>query len=218
MPGRPASTAGGAISATQPCPGNEGCKVDNDCQGLCKNNLCTVPNSTDGKKNNGETDIDCGGPNAPKCTPGKACDSDCSTDACFSGKCVEAKSCKRILGGNTCGTGEVEAAVKNHESCCRQLEVVGYNDPVNVGKKTYLDKYEITAGRLRTFVESVPNIKAWLLANKPAYWNDTWTLYLPEGVDGPEVAPLPNANYPNMSSSSNAGGNMGTNFAFGATM
>jgi len=269
---------GGAISATQPCPGNEGCKVDNDCQGLCKNNLCTVPNSTDGKKNNGESDIDCGGPNAPKCNPGKAClagtdcngnycknnvcttptaadgvkngaetdidcgggryqagpvdytapkcalakgcsvDSDCSTDACFSGKCVEAKSCKRIFGGNTCGTGEVEAAVKNHESCCRQLEVVGYNDPVNVGKKTYLDKYEITAGRLRTFVESVPNIKAWLLANKPAYWNDTWTLYLPEGVDGPEVAPLPNANYPNMSSSSNAGGNMGTNFAFGATM
>jgi hypothetical protein len=276
---------GGAIAATQPCPGTEACKVDNDCQGLCKNNVCSVPTSADGKKNNGETDVDCGGPNAPKCNPGKACsvsndcngkycknsicvtptaadgvknggetdidcgggryqagpvdytapkcavakacaiDSDCVGDACFGGKCIEAKSCKRVFGGNTCGTGEVEDNVKNHESCCRQLEVVGFADPVNVGKVTYLDKYEITAGRIRTFVETIaaanngiPNIKAWLLANKPAYWNDVWTLYLPEAIDGPEVAPLPNANYPGMSPSGGVGGNMGTNFAFGATM
>jgi hypothetical protein len=245
---------GGAIAASQPCPGNQACKVDADCQGLCKNNVCSVPSSTDGKKNNGETDIDCGGPNAPKCNPGKACvagtdcfgnyckntvctaptaadgikngnetdvdcgggrfqsgpvdytapkcvltkacaaDSDCSTDACFNNKCIEAKSCKTHFGGDTCGSGEVGDPGAAHESCCKSLVVPGYADPKQPGKTVYLDKYEITAGRMRTFMNAMmaanagqPNVKAWTTANPPARWRPSWNDAMPTSFDGTVV-------------------------------
>lgn len=40
--------------------------------GPCIGDTCTGSPS-DGKKNSTETDIDCGGTNAPKCADGKAC-------------------------------------------------------------------------------------------------------------------------------------------------
>ena len=45
------------------------------------------------------------------------------------------------------------AQPSQHESCCRTLAVPGYDDPAHPGKKVYLDKYEITAGRVRAFIE-----------------------------------------------------------------
>lgn len=45
---------------------------------------------TDGIKNCGETDIDCGGPSAPKCAGNKACSqpSDCASNQCTANLCV----------------------------------------------------------------------------------------------------------------------------------
>lgn len=45
---------------------------------------------TDGRLDGYETDVDCGGINCPKCTPGKRCkvSSDCDTNHCKGGICV----------------------------------------------------------------------------------------------------------------------------------
>src|SRR5262245_61756678 len=44
----------------------------------------TTATEDGGTKNNGETDVDCGGPTAPKCADGKACgaDTDCANAYC----------------------------------------------------------------------------------------------------------------------------------------
>jgi hypothetical protein len=207
------------------CTLGKACTVSTDCDvTYCKNSVCTAPTASDGVQNGNETDIDCGGARfqvaavdytAPKCGLMKSCgvDTDCSSFNCNAQKkCGDAKSCEGVhFGGDTCGTGEVEDGVRNHESCCKSLEVVGYSDPLNPGKTVYVDKYEITAGRIRAFVTTMaaqnggaPNIKGWLLANKPGYWNDAWTPFLPEDYEAAETP--------------NGGGNMGVNFAFGATM
>ena len=129
-----------------------------------------------GVKDGSETDVDCGGPNAPKCAEGKSCnaDSDCAIACSDAKKCIMAPSCKPHLGGDTCGEGEVEEGGVGHESCCRSLPVPGYSDPAHPGKKVYLDKYEITAGRVRAWVEWLaaqnngePNLKSWIAANRP---------------------------------------------------
>jgi hypothetical protein len=53
-------------------------------------------------------------------------------------------------GIDTCGTGEATdpIASQNHESCCRSLLLPG-------STTVRLDKYEVTAGRMRQFVEAV---------------------------------------------------------------
>ena len=75
-------------------------------------------------------------------------------------------------GGTTCGIGEFGDANKTHESCCKSLPVAGFTDPDEPGKAVYLDKYEITAGRMRAFVDAIaaanggtPNIKGYIAAH-----------------------------------------------------
>ena len=88
--------------------------------------------------------------------------------------------------------GELEAGAVGHESCCKSLPVTGYTDALHPGKQVYLDKYEITAGRVRAWIEAMakayggePNVRAWIAANKPAVWSDAWSEFLPEGFEGP---------------------------------
>lgn len=147
-----------------------------------------------GKKDGSETDVDCGGPNAPKCAEGKSCnvDGDCEVACSYAKKCIGAPSCKPHLGGDTCGEGEVEFPNAQHESCCRSLPVTGYTDPAHPGKKVYLDKYEITAGRIRAWIEAMaaqhngePDVKSWITANRPQIWDPAWDEFLPTGWEGP---------------------------------
>jgi len=151
------------------CATGKACVVNDDCGLLaCTAKKCVVPTSTDGIKNGGETDVDCGGPGvsfggvsytAPRCTYDQACatGSDCTTNGCSpGGKCV-ARSCAtgETAGIGSCGTGEVGQFVAKHESCCRSLPL-----PTR-GKR--LDKYEITAGRMRTFISAIgPNVRSWV--------------------------------------------------------
>lgn len=130
-----------------------------------------------------ETDTGCGGPTAPKCAEGKKCllDSDCTVACGYAKRCVEAVSCKPHFGGDTCGSGESD---EKHESCCRSLLVPSFIDASHAGKTVYLDKYEITAGRMRAFVESIVNVRGWVNANKPTIWNDAWSVYLPTQASG----------------------------------
>ena len=90
---------GGSCGAT--CEVNQTCKINSDCiSNLCNEttHVCEPSNQTvdycsDGSKDHGETDVDCGGPCAP-CSAGYKCvnDSDCvSGDICSDGTCLATK-------------------------------------------------------------------------------------------------------------------------------
>ncbi|MDB4944029.1 MAG: hypothetical protein JWP97_3563 [Labilithrix sp.] len=150
--------------------------------------------STNGVKDGSETDVDCGGADAPKCAEGKTCaaDSDCDGACNYAKKCVGAPSCTTHLGGDTCGVGEVGEPGAKHESCCRTLPVTGFTDAAHPGKKVYLDKYEITAGRIRAWITQLaaanggkPDVKAWINAHRPQIWDPAWDAFLPSDMEGP---------------------------------
>ena len=170
---------------------------------------CQPPSCTDTIQNGDESDVDCGGTKCAGCASGKACkvDGDCAGKGCnYLKKCVGAPSCKQQHGGDTCGTGEFGDPAAVHEDCCVSLPVTGYADPNQPGKTVYLDKYEITAGRLREFVNEIsaanggtPNIKGWMAAHRPTRWNTGWEDVLPDNFSGTNVTytisnPTPAAN------------------------
>jgi hypothetical protein len=152
------------------------------------------PGGIDGVKDGTETDIDCGGPDAPKCAEGKSClvDADCEVACNYAKKCIGAPSCKPHLGGDTCGVGEVPSA--DHESCCRTLPVTGYTDPSHPGKTVYLDKYEVTTGRVRQWIADiaaanggVPDVRTWIAEHRPQIWSTAWDSFLPSDAEGPVI-------------------------------
>ncbi len=142
----------------------------------CESRFCGVdkkcePRKT-GRKDGDESDVDCGGtadPDtmvaSPRCADDLGCegDGDCSSKFCNISlkKCVAGRSCKAAVGNATsgvvtCGKRETGDGTKVHESCCRSL-------PLPVTTTVKLDKYEVTSGRMRQFVETVgPNIRKWV--------------------------------------------------------
>jgi hypothetical protein len=74
------------------------------------------------------------------------------------------------------------------------LSVTGYSDPTHPGKQVFLDKYEITAGRMRAFVQAMadsnngsPDVKGWIAAHRPDLWDSAWETFLPSDFEGPSV-------------------------------
>lgn len=152
------------------------CTNDDQCEGKCAGGACTTPTTADGKRSPslGETDVDCGGPTAPVCVDGKTCakDDDCSSNVCSaSRKCVPSPSCRGTngtSGSETCGTGEPGEPGAVVESCCKSLPL-----PTTTNRR--LDKYEITAGRIREFITALaaanggePNVRAFAKAHASA--------------------------------------------------
>jgi len=117
-----------------------------------------APTPTDGVKNGTETDVDCGGPDAPKCAAGRTCvaPSDCTTDACgVNGKCQLTRSCNGAIGaGDHCGPNL-------NDSCCASARVPAVGDSASYSVPAWnldakvsafkLDTYEVTVGRMRAF-------------------------------------------------------------------
>jgi hypothetical protein len=268
------------------CDNGQPCELDKDCKSLtCNGAVCALtpespPGPADGKKNNGETDVDCGGANAPKCVDGKAClaDADCATGYCPADKkicaapryddgvkngsetdidcggdvkaagfvkcaegkvcaadtdcngacnyakaCVDAPSCKPHNGGDTCGAGELLNGTDKRESCCKTLPVPTFNDAARPGKKVYLDKYEITAGRIRAFIVDItaksggkPDVKAWVAANTPPMWNAGWNMFLPSDTEQDSIVVPHDPSKGTEAQPWNR--NTGTNFQFNAQL
>jgi formylglycine-generating enzyme required for sulfatase activity len=157
---------GGAGAGVPRCADARACGAATDCtSGVCEPaaRTCAAPSATDGVKNADETDVDCGGvlTGAPKCAAGKACavHGDCATDGCDDTlHCARGRSCTQTNGGRTCGAGEVGQAGAMHESCCEALPIPG--------SATKLDKYKITAGRMRAFIERTKgDVRGWYDAN-----------------------------------------------------
>ncbi len=126
----------------------------------------TAPGPTDGIKNLGETDVDCGGPSAatPRCALYKTClaatdcagGAKCIADGAGVARCQNARSCTGASGTQGCG---LDGAT---EDCCIALPVPGgsflrQNDPAQptTVSSFRLDKYEITVGRVRKYFEAV---------------------------------------------------------------
>jgi len=141
--------------------------------------MCAAPTFDDGVKNGGETDVDCGGPDAgPRCAAGKACEahSDCASDGCaYDKKCATAPSCTKLEGGYTCGPTETAA---RQEDCCASAPVGGY----------VVDKFQVTAGRMRVFLERLNgNVRGWAQGLPAARWDQTYTSQLPQSWDEANV-------------------------------
>ncbi len=173
---------GGEDVGTPRCATGKTCNIGADCASVvCTGKKCAAPTGTDGVKNGDESDVDCGGTQtgAPKCAVNKACKvhADCASDGCaYNGKCALRKSCTRQHGGDTCGSGELGEAGANHESCCTTIT---FN---RNGQTISLDKYDITAGRMRAFAERTNgNLRAAVtgLAGFPQQWHN----FLPSNVD-----------------------------------
>jgi len=172
------------------CGDGKACLLASDCTSkVCTANVCAAPSATDKVQNGDESDVDCGGAAAttPRCAAAKKCTvhTDCASNACPNKRCSEAPSCKQLHGGATCGAGELGGLGTTHEDCCVSLTVPR---PVAKGGDFKLDKYLITAGRMRAFLESVNyDVRGWIAAHRPAWWTGsgttTWDAMLPTNAD-----------------------------------
>jgi hypothetical protein len=180
------------------CATGQGCAANGDCDNVACDvggtNLCLAATSGDSIKNGTETDIDCGGgapTNAPRCAVDKACvaHGDCASSACAisgpkAGLCVPRKSCVKDAGGFTCGRddrdfGDVTVAL---ETCCSTAPIVG--------SAAKLDRFSITAGRMRAFIERVNgDVRGYVQApaTKPAGWSAAWDVLVPSTIDEAET-------------------------------
>jgi hypothetical protein len=156
---------GGKTTGAPRCGVGKSCNVGDDCESkACAAATCAPPSATDKVQNGDETDVDCGGKstNAPKCAAGKGClvHADCESDGCDDQhRCAVTRSCTQTNGGRTCGSGEVGEPGAKHESCCLSLPIPD--------STTKLDKYKVTAGRMRAFIERVNgNVQGWFDDNK----------------------------------------------------
>ncbi len=154
--------------ATAPkCLKTKVCAVNGDCySGVCTGGHCESTQT--GRKDGEETDLDCGGrvtdpdtnATVARCVDDKACkvDSDCS-GFCnpTTKKCTAGRSCGTVAAADTAGIttcGLTDPTVQ--ESCCRSL-------PLPTTTTVRLDKYEVTAGRFRKFIETVgPDVRGWV--------------------------------------------------------
>ncbi|CAF1683878.1 unnamed protein product, partial [Adineta ricciae] len=126
----------GGVCTTK-CTINQVCKLNTDCtNGNCyqSNHTCQPYSCTDGNKNQGESDVDCGGPCTTKCAVNQTCvtNADCVNSNCHvsAGKC-EKLSCSDgnqnqnetdIDCGGVCGS-----TCKVNQTCSRNTDCVNGN-------------------------------------------------------------------------------------------
>ncbi|NOU29952.1 MAG: hypothetical protein HOO96_18765 [Polyangiaceae bacterium] len=164
-----------------PCAVGIGCLVGTDCDSLVcgAGKTCSAPTGSDGQKNGDESGVDCGGTTtgAPRCAAGVSCKvhADCASNGCsYTKKCATSPSCTEHFGGDTCGAGEAAT-----ENCCSTISITR---PGNITTK--LGKFNVTAGRMRTFIERVNgNVRGVVTGNPkwPAGLNPYIT-YLPTNM------------------------------------
>lgn len=195
------------------CLIGKACAAHADCNlSYCAAGACAAPLGDDTITNGLETDVDCGGATQQegdltitpaRCALTKSCllDDDCASVVCSEQKrCIEAPSCRPVSGGATCGVGETGEVGAVHESCCKTLPVPGLTmTHMGVPKQVYVDKYEITAGRVREWVRAiraqygVGNVRAWVTARMAvdplvSTQLSAHIAYLPSAEDGESYA------------------------------
>jgi hypothetical protein len=102
------------------------CVETSDCSeadSLCQGNVCVPPDCANGQLDaeNGETDIDCGGPNCSSCANDSDCavPSDCLSGVCDSGGTGDCKPC------DNSGNFDCQASQYCNAGSCADKKVVG---------------------------------------------------------------------------------------------
>jgi hypothetical protein len=98
---------GGCGGACAPCDPGSGCVEHSDCvSNSCGGFICQIPTCTDSRKNDGESDVDCGGPTCGPCLDGKECHAhaDCISQVCFTGVCQAPTCMDGVQNGQESGT------------------------------------------------------------------------------------------------------------------
>lgn len=82
-----------------------------------------------------------------------------------------------VSGGATCGEGEKGDPKAKHEDCCTSILVPR---PAATGGAYRLDKYLVTAGRMRAFLEDVSgDVRGWVAKNTPPGWTAAMNASVP---------------------------------------
>jgi len=164
---------GSALIDESPCqrcmPGGA-CRIGSDCDsGVCRDHVCRQPTCTDGYKNGDETATDCGGPCAP-CERVGVCerDADCASHHCNSDHvCLLSPSCQGssplLCQGRDCcasplvpgGSFIVGGDPNNAQSGCVFDAANSHEGTVSSFR---LDKFEVTVGRFRKFLDAGPTV------------------------------------------------------------
>lgn len=175
-----ADTATGCgVDKASKCKIGDACAVDGDCvDKVCDASAktCKAPTPDDGVQNGTETDTDCGGPGpAKRCEASRSCKehSDCASNGCaYDGTCALGPTCTQLEGGQTCGPADV---LTKQNDCCARASVGRY----------VVDKYLVTAGRMRAFLKRVDGKVRDFAARLPAAsWDQAWTPMLPNSMGG----------------------------------
>ena len=175
---------GGTTTGARRCEPEETCNRGADCaEKVCNGaGSCAFPAYNDQQKNGNETDVDCGGDLAHPCATGKICaaHTDCSSKGCdYTQHCAERASCTQQDGGDTCRREN-----GTQENCCKSISVPA---STKGGPAFKVDKFMATAGRMRSFLGRVDgNVYGYITANKPTWWDDRWTEWLPRSWNGHE--------------------------------
>lgn len=152
----PNSAPGPVVNPGGKNPGGA-CKSGNDCKsGNCSNAVCVPPKPVD---------PDAGSPDTPGCTKNEDCTTGCGDDH----QCATAPSCTREHGGRSCGPD-------GNDDCCVKVKQGSYT----------LDKYLITAGRMRAFIERFNgDIQGFVKTLPAGKWNSAWNDpdALPSNID-----------------------------------
>jgi len=135
-----------------PCAPTRKCLIGSDCtSSICTTGkVCAAPSPTDGVKNGGETDVDCGGAllasgatnpaddGAPKCADSKSCliDNDCRSAFCslLSHTCVDGQSCKGLI-----TPASIMDVTHAGSLTVKGADAVGVANPNGVGQSAGLD-------------------------------------------------------------------------------
>lgn len=95
-----------------PCVYGATCGSPKDClDGVCTGGMCAEPACDDTVRNDGETDVDCGGPCDAKCADEKGCavHDDCQSGVCWVGECQKPTCTDGTWNGDEkdidCGSG-----------------------------------------------------------------------------------------------------------------
>ena len=123
------------------CGNTFGCAVDGDCtSGFCNptSSKCAAPTCSDTFQNQGETDVDCGGPNCSPCALTKHCmqTSDCAAGVCTGNVCSPAALGAACNTGADCSAGKFctdgvccsAASCGGCQTCAGALKQGGSND------------------------------------------------------------------------------------------
>jgi hypothetical protein len=102
-----------------------------------------LPSATDGIKNGTETDVDCGGPDAPACAPSKGClaATDCTSKVCSTNVCATPSATDSIKNGTEtdvdCGGAGAPRCIQG-QGCGSAGDCVNGLCDVNVCSNVYL--------------------------------------------------------------------------------